>query len=180
MPVSQERPFYERVMDWLRHGSSHKIVGATQQEAAFLSDTPDMAYSLKGGADPMEDHQAMSEEIFWSMLQSVSSRDAYMHHLYSKALHSPSRKLKLLLVNELNKMMIVDETFAQFMDTSTSNLHFCKKTSGEECHDQYVPSDFDCLRSMVGTYEKHCGPFTDYARKFIKYLVRECEDPTMS
>lgn len=71
-----------------------------------------MAYSLKGGADPMAEHQAMSEEIFWSMLQSVSSRDAYMHHLYSKALHSPSRKVKLQLANELNKMMIVDETFA--------------------------------------------------------------------
>lgn len=66
------------------------------------------------------------------------------------------------------------------MDTSTSNLHFCKKTSGEECQDQYVPSDFECLRSLIGTYEKYCGLFTDYSRKFIKYLVRECEDPTMT
>ena len=156
-------------------------MGSTQ-EPTFLSDTsmPEMAYSLKAGQDPMDEHKAISEEIFWSMLQSVSSRDAYMHHLYSKALNSPSRKLKLQLADELNKMMIVDETFAQFMDTTTAQLHFCKNRSEADCKDQFVPSDFECLRSLIGTYEEHCGPFTDYARKFIKYLVRECENPTMT
>ena len=46
--------------------------------------------------------------------------------------------------------------------------------------DQYVPKDFECLRSMVATYEDNCEKFDDYSRKFIRYLVRECENPSMS
>lgn len=43
-----------------------------------------------------------------------------MHHLYSKAQNSASRKLKLELMKELNKMMMVDEVFANFLDSYAS------------------------------------------------------------
>ena len=143
------------------------------QSSGFLKD---LAYNLKNPDVGKE----FDEYTIWSMIQSISSRDTYMHHLYSKALNSPSRKLKLQLVDELAKMMFVDEVFADFMDTTTGQLHFCRDKTEDGCQDVYVPKDFDCLRAMIGTYEKHCGQFTDYARKFIKYLVRECEAPTMA
>ena len=91
-----------------------------------------------------------------------------------------SRKLKLELMKEIGKMMMVDEVFAQFLDTYASNVHECRISAAEECSDDFIPKDFDCLRSLVGTYEAHCGKFDDYSRKFIKYLVRECEQPSMS
>ena len=75
-------------------------------------------------------------------------------------------------------MMYIDEVFADFLDTSTSKIHQCRSASEEGCEDNFVPKDFDCLRAMIDTYETHCGQFNDYARKFIKYLVRECEQPT--
>ena len=77
-------------------------------------------------------------------------------------------------------MMMVDEVFAAFLDSYASQLHQCRDLDQGECQDQYVPKDFDCLRSMVATYEDNCGKFDDYSRKFIRYLVRECEDPSMS
>ena len=77
-------------------------------------------------------------------------------------------------------MMMVDEVFAAFLDSYASQLHQCRDVQHGECLDQYVPKDFDCLRSMVATYEDNCGKFDDYSRKFIRYLVRECENPSMS
>jgi hypothetical protein len=126
--------------------------------------------------------------ITWPLINSVNSRDIYMHHLYSKAQDSASRKLKLELMKEIGKIMMVDEVFAAFLDTYASNLHFCREKSQivdendqeVECLDQFVPKDFECLRSMIATYEDNCGKFDDYSRKFIRYLVRECEKPTMT
>ena len=149
-------------------------MGKPVVSSGFLKE---VAYDLK---NPALENDKINEELIWSMIQSVSSRDAYMHHLYSKALNSPSRKLKLQLVDELARMMFIDEVFADFMDTTTSRLHFCLNDGPNGCEDKFVPEDFDCLRAMVDTYTEHCGEFNDYARKFIKYLVRECENPTMS
>jgi len=38
-----------------------------------------------------------------------------------------------------------------------------------------LPRNFDCLRNMMDLYEQHCGRLTDYALKYVKYLVKECE-----
>jgi hypothetical protein len=83
-------------------------------------------------------------------------------------------------MKELGKMLIVDEVFATFLGTYSGNVHQCRSSQGQECQDLFVPTDFDCLRSMIDTYEQTCGKFNDYSRGFIKYLVRECETPTMS
>lgn len=124
--------------------------------------------------DTASDDEA-TEALFWAMISSIDSRDAYLHHLYQKTLHSPSRKHKLALIEQLAKMMYTDEVFADFLETSTANVHECREDTDFGCMDEYVPKDFECLRSMISTYEAHCGKFDDYARKFIKYLVRECE-----
>lgn len=122
--------------------------------------------------------QSSPEEAFdqkmWSMIQSVSSRDIYMHHLYSKALNSNSRKLNLELMKELQKIMIIEETFANILDVSLAQLLEDQK----DLTTKYVPTDFDCLRELIGEYETSCNLINETSRKFIKYFVRECENPT--
>ena len=71
----------------------------------------------------------MDPHVTWPLINSVNSRDIYMHHLYSKSQNSNSRKLKLEVMKELGKMMMVDEVFAYFLDTYGSNLHFCREKS---------------------------------------------------
>jgi hypothetical protein len=39
-----------------------------------------------------------------------------------------------------------------------------------------LPTDFDCYRLLVATYEKQCMKIDDYSLKFFKVLVAECED----
>jgi hypothetical protein len=116
----------------------------------------------------------------WSMLSSVSSRDTYMHHLYSKALNTHQRKVKIDLMSQLNHMMMVDEVFANFLDRPAHNLYHCRVIENGECMDKYIPTDFNCLRTLMQTFEDNCGKFSDYSRRYVKYLVRECEQPTMS
>lgn len=77
-------------------------------------------------------------------------------------------------------MLFADEVFGWFLDQPSHRLHTCKNFDAEgECVDEFVPSDFDCLRRMMKAYEDECGSFTHYARKYIRYLVRECEQPSM-
>jgi len=72
-------------------------------------------------------------------------------------------------------MMLIDEVFAEWLDKAAHSMHLCKYYKDDECMDEFVPKDFDCLRSLMKTFEESCGKFTDYSRRFIKYFVRECE-----
>ena len=120
------------------------------------------------------------EELLWQHISSVSSRDAQFHHLYSKAVNTHHRKVKIELMKHVNHMMFADEVFTWFLDQPAHKLHTCKNYDARgECVDDFVPTDFECLRRLIGAYEQECGKFTHYARKYIKYLVRECEQPSM-
>jgi hypothetical protein len=158
--VVEKKPFIDRVIDWLHPKTK--------------------ANTLFDKYQTSNQETSINEQLFWDMISSVTSRDAKMHHLYSKSMNSPNNKYKLQLVKHMEHMIRVDEIFAEFMNTTTDKLHFCRNANEEGCQDVYVPTDFECLRSLVTTYEQHCGKWHDYARKFIRYLVRECEDPTIS
>ncbi len=80
--------------------------------------------------------------------------------------------------DEISKMMIVDEVFSEFLETTISKLHDCNnyhEKNKNECADEFVPKNFECLRSLINVYERECGTISEYGRNFIKYLVRECE-----
>ena len=114
------------------------------------------------------------------MVQSIQSREIYMYHLYAKSLHSPNRKIKISMMKQLNHMMMVDEVFSEFVDSSAHDINHCRfKKEDGQCGDIFIPKDYECLRGFVDVFESHCGKFTDYSRRFIKYLVRECEQPSM-
>jgi len=77
-------------------------------------------------------------------------------------------------------MMEIEDIFASFLNTDVENLKVCRDGEVEACKIEYMPKDFDCLRSMMDTYDKICGPFPHYANNFIKYFISECEQPTMA
>jgi hypothetical protein len=70
----------------------------------------------------------MNDDLFWHMVQSISSRDQYIHHLYSKGLnsHKSSREHKYELMETLKNMMEIDEVFVKFLNTTISSLYFCR------------------------------------------------------
>lgn len=38
-----------------------------------------------------------------------------------------------------------------------------------------TPTDYDCYRTLINTYETHCGKFDDYSMKYMGVLAAECE-----
>lgn len=72
-------------------------------------------------------------------------------------------------------MIQVEDIFASFLDTGVENLKVCREGLLDGCSVDSTPKDFDCLRTLMDTYAKICGPFPHYANNFIKYFVRECE-----
>ena len=55
------------------------------------------------------------------MVSTVNSRDAYLHHLYVKTVHSPSRKQKLELVKARKEL---GEKATDAANMSVALLHF--------------------------------------------------------
>ena len=43
-----------------------------------------------------------------------------------------------------------------------------------------VPSDFDCLRVLMESFENKCMPFSEYGLGHVKYIVEFCESSTTS
>ena len=78
-----------------------------------------------------------------------------------------SHKAHLDLQIELSKRMKMDHIFEEFAKDMPVTV-----TNGEEFPN---PTNFECLRTLMDTFEEHCGKFDDYSLKFVKYLVKECE-----
>ena len=97
-------------------------------------------------------------------ISTVSSRDAKLHHLYAHISEKGGHKLHLDMTEELTQRMRIDHVFEDFMP-----LHL------RASEQSVLPTNFDCLRQLVDTYEQSCGKFTDYGLKYVKYLVQTCE-----
>jgi hypothetical protein len=37
------------------------------------------------------------------------------------------------------------------------------------------PRKFECLRTLMESFEESCGRMDDYSLKYVKYFVKECE-----
>jgi len=97
-------------------------------------------------------------------ISSIDSRDAKLAYLYNQVIRNPSQKAQLNLAEEMNRRMKIDFIFAEFGKT----LNIQQKYS--------LPINFDCLRSMMDTYETSCGKFDEYDLKYVRYFVQECEN----
>jgi len=98
------------------------------------------------------------------MLSIVNSRDAKLSFLYNRVLNHPSEKSHKDLATEISRRMNIDRVFTLF--------------AGAELTDDQefpLPRNFECLRSMINTYETSCGKFDEYDLKYVKYFAKECE-----
>lgn len=79
----------------------------------------------------------------WSLIHSVSSRDIYMHHLYTKSHQTPSRKLSLELLKQIEQSLFLEEIFSIFLDVPSSRIDSCKHYGDDgECKDEFVPTNY--------------------------------------
>jgi len=95
----------------------------------------------------------------------VNSRDATLNYLYARVMTQGTPEAHLALQEEITSRMKADHIFEEFAGHKLSE-------EGEFP----LPRNFDCLRTTMDTYESSCGRFTDYSLKYVKYLVKACEN----
>jgi hypothetical protein len=97
-------------------------------------------------------------------VSAVNSRDITLNHVYAKTINGGSHKAHIDLSTHINQRMRADHVFEEFAGALDDSQAFP------------LPRNFDCLRNMVKIYEDHCEKLTDYSLKYVKYLVKECEN----
>lgn len=93
---------------------------------------------------------------------SVDSRDVKMHYLYSKVMTNSSAENNAALQAEITHRMEIDTFFKDLYPQHFDSV-------------PVLPTDFDCYRKLIDTYQEHCGEVSDYTMKYFKLFVSECE-----
>lgn len=97
---------------------------------------------------------------------AVDSRDIELHYAYQRVMSEPSIENNKALQDVLNKRMETDIMFDKLFPAHTDAVK--NKTTP-------LPTEFDCYRKLVETYEQECGELSEYAMKYFSYFVAECE-----
>ena len=97
---------------------------------------------------------------------AVDSRDNQLHYLYGQVMINPSEENQRALQAEIDHRLRVDTIFEQAFG------HHMEAIKGNKTP---LPTDFDCYRKLIATYEEKCGEVSDYTLKYFKAFVAECE-----
>jgi legumain len=96
----------------------------------------------------------------------VDSRDNMLHYRYAQVMENPSFENHQALQNELEHRMQVDNFF---------KLVFPHHMKAVENKTTPLPTQFDCYRRLISTYQEVCESIDDYTLKYMKVFVAECE-----
>lgn len=97
---------------------------------------------------------------------AVDSRDNTLHYLYTQVMLNATEENHKALQKEIDHRLKVDKFFA---DAFPHHLEAVKKGTTP------LPTDFECYRLLIQTYEKECEAIDDYTLKYMKAFVAECE-----
>jgi len=126
---------------------------ASPSSEAFFNKVFSKARQL--AAEPVDERKHMT---------ATSSRDIKLHHLYATVATKKSHKAQLDLSYEVTSRMRVDHVFESF------------KPEGLQAGEKVLPRNFDCLKTLMNTYDKTCGKMDDYSLQYVKYFVQACEN----
>lgn len=97
---------------------------------------------------------------------AVNSRDANLHMLYQRVVEDNTLENQEALQQALKDRMTADRRFKTLFPA-----HFEAHQKGEGV----TPTDYECYRTLIDTYETQCAKFDDYSMKYMGVLAAECE-----
>jgi len=97
---------------------------------------------------------------------AVDSRDVNLHYLYNLVMQNPTQENNLALQAEITHRMNVDLRFGKMFP---NHMEAIKNGTSP------LPTDFDCYRRLIQTYQDECEAVSDYTLKYFKAFVAECE-----
>ena len=98
---------------------------------------------------------------------AVDSRDVGLHTAYAAVTEDPSPENHKALQEVLEHRMMVDKTFKEIFPDHMEAVQN-KSTP--------LPTNFECYRHLVTSFEQNCFEFSDYSMKYMGALVAECEN----
>ena len=124
-------------------------------------------HNLKNAAkDILQDVFVDQKDIDRKNEFAVDSRDIQLHYLYNLVISEPSRENSEALQKEITHRMEVDSRFETL---------FPQHVEAVKSNTTPLPTDFECYRKLVDTYENSCEKMDEYSLKHMKYFVAECE-----
>lgn len=105
-------------------------------------------------------------EIAMKNDHAIDSRDIKMHFLYQQVMTNPTPENHQALKEEITHRMKVDQIF------QTAFPHHMEAI---ENHTTPLPTDFECYRNLIKSYEDKCMDVSEYSLKYFKAFVAECE-----
>nr|5ZBI_A Chain A, Peptide asparaginyl ligase [Viola canadensis]5ZBI_B Chain B, Peptide asparaginyl ligase [Viola canadensis] len=134
------------------------------------------------GTDPANEKRQYEDEEKSSSphVGAVHQREADLHHFwdkYQKASEGSRNKVdaRKQLVEVMLHRMHVDDSIE-----SIAKLLFGSGAKASEMMNTIRPpgqplvSDWDCLKTMVRTFETHCGSLSEYGMKYTRFLANIC------
>jgi len=133
----------------------------TTKEADFMGYLNDLGRSFFDDALGFKEDDAERKNQF-----AVDSRDVQLHYLYNKVITDPSTENQQALADEIDHRMKMDKMFEELFPH-----HMEAVKSGAKI----LPTDFECYRTLIESFEEKCEKLDDYSLKYAKAFVAECE-----
>ena len=96
----------------------------------------------------------------------VNSRDVTLHNLYAEVMVNPTIENQEALKAEVEHRLYIDALFASM---------FPQHMEAVKAHTTPLPTNFECYRTLVETFEASCERMDDYSLKYMAAFVAECE-----
>ncbi|KAJ1399579.1 Peptidase C13, legumain [Sesbania bispinosa] len=121
---------------------------------------------------------AYSSEPLGTPTSLISQRDAYLLYLRHKLVKAPyGTEEKSKAQNKLNAEIVhrkhVDNNVHLIGDLllgkkSATMMAYVRPTG------QPLVDDWDCFKTLINTYESHCGTLSTYGRKYSRFFANMC------
>eukprot|EP00355_Strombidium_rassoulzadegani_P007782 CAMPEP_0168616594 /NCGR_PEP_ID=MMETSP0449_2-20121227/5106_1 /TAXON_ID=1082188 /ORGANISM="Strombidium rassoulzadegani, Strain ras09" /LENGTH=438 /DNA_ID=CAMNT_0008657381 /DNA_START=54 /DNA_END=1370 /DNA_ORIENTATION=- len=154
------------VLQWGELDWTNEIIG--DFESGLKQSEPDFWHVLRSAGKKMikETFDLNKWEIERKNSFAVDSRDVKLHFFYNQVMNDPSEENQKALQDEIAHRMKMDKTFEEAFPNHMDAI---------KAGTTPLPTDFDCLRKLIATFEEKCEPLDDYSLKYVKAFVAECE-----
>ncbi|XP_050378819.1 vacuolar-processing enzyme-like [Argentina anserina] len=147
--------------------------GSHVQQFGNMDQTSDLVSFYLGANDNSSSVESKSAQ---AILEVVDNRDGDLLHLWHKFQRAPAgsglkQEAKKALDDEISSRQRIDNNMKQIEQLVlgySSNVNFVRPGG------QALVDDWDCFKTLVKTYENHCGSLTNYGMKHTGVFANMC------
>ncbi|KAK4771360.1 hypothetical protein SAY87_031892 [Trapa incisa] len=117
-----------------------------------------------------------TNSMLGGLVEQLDAKIAYLNHKVQRASNVSPHKMewKKMLRDELLERELVDRRMQQISEILFGQEKGLSGSMSARPDGQPVVDDWDCYKTMVMTYEEHCGALSRYGRKYTRMMANMC------